>query len=191
MRQMIGALMNSKKFLKITQDEFGRASILGVPIQRSNDAIKIKENIYELTPEVYKALSQPLYTGNTMRSNDDFIMLYNILKDVNYTGIRDRTSNRKNFFLIELPKKVSEINNIRFDETTDDSDGDLQGDGAKIIIPSNIIDIYTGLEILLGLKLSGHTNTLREASNLIDELYKRGEIQNKKQYQKALDKFIK
>ena len=43
----------------------------------------------------------------------------------------------------------------------------------KIIIPSNIIDIYTRLEILLGLKLSGHTDTLTEASNLIDELYKR------------------
>ena len=35
----------------------------------------------------------------------------------------------------------------------------LQGEGVKIIIPSNIIDIYTRLEILLGLKLSGHTDT--------------------------------
>ena len=51
----------------------------------------------------------------------------------------------------------------------------------KIIIPSNIIDFYTRLDILLGLKLSGHTNTLTEASILIDELYKRGEIQNKQQ----------
>ena len=59
----------------------------------------------------------------------------------------------------------------------------------KIIIPSNIIDIYTRLEILLGLKLTGHTDTLTEASNLIDEFYKRGEIQNKKQYRNALDKF--
>ena len=59
----------------------------------------------------------------------------------------------------------------------------------KIIIPNNIIDIYTRLEVLLGLKLSGHTNTLTEASNLIDELYKLGEIQNKRQYQNALNKF--
>ena len=59
----------------------------------------------------------------------------------------------------------------------------------KIIIPSNVIDIYTRLEILLGLKLSGHTNTVTEASNLIDELYKRGEIQNKRQYRNALNKF--
>ena len=65
-----------------------------------------------------------------------------------------------------------------------------QGQGIeKTIIPSDIIDIYTRLEILLGLKLSGHTDTLTEASNLIDELYKMGEIQNEEQYRNALDKF--
>ena len=55
----------------------------------------------------------------------------------------------------------------------------LQGEAVKIIIPSNINDIYTRLEVLLGLKLSGHSDTLTEASNLIDELYKQGEIQKK------------
>ena len=35
----------------------------------------------------------------------------------------------------------------------------------KITIPSNINDIYTRLEISLELKLSGHTDTLTEASN--------------------------
>ena len=47
----------------------------------------------------------------------------------------------------------------------------LQGEGVKLFIPCKIIDLYTGLEILLGLKLSGHTNTLTEAGNLSDELY--------------------
>ena len=65
----------------------------------------------------------------------------------------------------------------------------LEGQEFKNFIPSNIIDIYTRLEILLGLNLSGHTDTLTETSNLIDELYKRGEIQNKQQYRNALDKF--
>ena len=59
----------------------------------------------------------------------------------------------------------------------------------KIIIPSNIFDIYTRLEILLGQKLSGHSSTLTEASSSKDELYKRGEIQNKQQYRNALNKF--
>ena len=65
----------------------------------------------------------------------------------------------------------------------------LLGEGVNIVIPSNIIDIYTRLEVLLGLKLSGHSDTLTEASNLIDELFKLGEIQNKEQYRNALDKF--
>ena len=69
-------------------------------------------------------------------------------------------------------------------------DNTLKGRGIeKIIIPSNIIDIYTRLEVLLGLKLSGHIDTLTEASNLKDELYKRGEIQSKQEYRNALNKF--
>ena len=57
------------------------------------------------------------------------------------------------------------------------------------MIPSNIIDIYTRLEILLGIKLSGHSDTLTEASNLIDDLCKNSEIQNEQQCQNAFNKF--
>ena len=189
MRQMIGSLMNSRNSLKITQDESGRTNILGVPIQISEgDAIKINENVYELTPEIYKALTYTTYKGNTMKDENDILRMYNIIRDLGYDGIGDRDSKRKTFFLKKLPKLVEDIQNKTFEEITDDSD-DLQGEGVKIIIPSNIIDIYTRLEVLLGLKLSGHTDTLTEASNLIDELYKRGEIQNKQQYRNALNKF--
>ena len=66
----------------------------------------------------------------------------------------------------------------------------LKGQGIDgIIIPSDINDIYTRLEILLVLKLSGHTDTLTESSNLIDELYKRREMQNKQQYRNASNNF--
>ena len=76
-RKMLGALRNSANFLKFTQDEFGRANILGAPIQISQgDTIKINEHICELTPEVYKSLSNPLYTGNTMNNDVDFLMLF-------------------------------------------------------------------------------------------------------------------
>ena len=72
---------------------------------------------------------------------------------------------------------------------TECDDDDLEGQRfEKIINPLNIIDVYTKLETLLGLKLSGHTNTLTEASNLIDELYKRSETQTE-QYINVLDKF--
>ena len=185
MRQMLGSLMNSRNSLKITQDESGRANILGIPIQISEgDTIKINENVYELTPEIYKALTRTTYTGNTMKDEKDILMMYNIIRDLGYTGIGDRDSKRKTFFTEELPKLVEDIQNRTFDEI------DLQGEGIqKIIIPSNIIDNYTRLEILLGLKLSGHMDTLTEASALLDELYKLGEIQNKHQYRNALNKF--
>ena len=65
----------------------------------------------------------------------------------------------------------------------------LEGQGVKFIILFHIKDIYTRLEVLLGLKISGHTNTLTEASNLVDALNKRGDIQNEQQYRNALDKF--
>ena len=189
MRQMLGSLMNSRSFLKITQDDSNGAFFLGVPIQISGaDTIKTNENIYELTPERYKALSPTTYTSNTMKNEEDFLMMYNILRNLGYTGIGDKKSNRKTFFTVLLPKLVDEFQNRTNDEITDDSD-DLHGEGVKIIIPSNIFDIYTRLEILLGPKLSGHTDILPEASNLIDELYKQGEIQNEQQYRNALNNF--
>ena len=118
-----------------------------------------------------------------MENENDILKLNINKKDLGYTGDRERSSNRKTFLTITLPKLVDEIQNRTFDEI------DLEGQGVKIIIPPNIIDIYTRLEILLGLKLSSHTDTLTEASNLIDELYKRGEIQNEQQYRNALDEF--
>ena len=68
-----------------------------------------------------------------------------------------------------------------------ESDG-LYGERMKIIIPSNIINILTKLEVLLGFKLSGQTNTLTEANILMEELYKRGQIQNEQNFPNALDK---
>ena len=91
MREMNGSLMHSHKSLKITQDELGRANILGVPIQLSGaDTIKIKEKNYELTPELYKSLSYATYHGKTMKNEKKILMMNNITKDLGYTGIGDR-----------------------------------------------------------------------------------------------------
>ena len=190
MIKTLGRLMSSANSLKIISTPSG-ASVLGVPIYTlGGDRLQIKDNVYDLTPEIYKALSYRGYTGKNLKNGNDILMLYNIIRDLRYTGIGDIKSKIKLFLTEKLPRLVEEIQNRTFEEITDDSD-DLQGDGVKIIIPSNIIDIYTRLEILLGLNLSGHIDTLTEASKLIDELYKRGEIQNKQQYQNALDKFTR
>ena len=151
-RELIGSLMKLQISLKKTQDESGKANILGVPIQISRaDTRKINENIYDLTPEMYKALSSTSDTGKTMKNEDDVLLMYNFIRDLGYTGRGGKQTNRKTFFTITLPKLVVEFQKKFFVETPGDS-GDLQGEGVKIIIPSNVIDIYTRLEILLTLK---------------------------------------
>ena len=189
MGEMIESFMNSRTSLEITQDESGRANILGVPIQISEaDTIEINENIYDLIPETYKSLSSTSYTGKTKKNQDDVLTMYKIIRDLGYTGRRDRQSTRKTFSTLTVPRLVNDIQNKTFDEITDDSD-DLQGEGIKNFIPSNILEIYTKLEILLELRLSGHTDTITEASNLMDELYNRGEVQNQQQHRNAPNKF--
>ena len=96
-----------------------------------------------------------------MKNENDKRNLCNFLVDTGNTGCGDEKTNQKKFFT-SLFKKFGNI--------TKEEPDNLKGEGIKIIIPSNIIDIYTRLEILLGLKLSGHTDTLTEASNIIDEL---------------------
>ena len=187
MTKTLGSLMSSPTSLRITANAFGPET-LGVPVYTlGGDKLRIRDTDYELTLEIHKALSSTGYTGKSMKNESDILMMSNIIDHLGYTGIGDRDSKRKTFFTKTLPKLVDEIEKKTFDEITDCSN-DLQGDGVRIFIPSNIIDIYTRLEVLLGLKLSGHTDTLTEATKLIDDFYKRGEIQNEQQYQNALNK---
>ena len=123
-----------------------------------------------------------------MKIENDILMMNIAVKDLRYTTFVDKKFNKKTFFTKTFPKLVEENQNKIFEEIKDRSD-DLQGKGFKIIIPSNIIDIYTRLQTPPGLKLSGHTDTLTEASNIFDDLYKRGEIQNEQQYRNALNNF--
>ena len=182
MTKTIRRLMSSSISLKMKSSLSG-ATILGVPIYTlGGDKLRIRDNGYEITPEICESWSYTGYTGKTMKNENDILMLNKVINHLDYTGFGDRPSNRKTFLTITVPKIVDEIQNRTFDEI------DLEGQGVKII-PSNIIDTYTRLEVILGLKLSGHTDNLTEASNLIDQTYRMGEIQNKKQYRKALNKF--
>ena len=118
--------------------------------------------------------------------------MFNIFENVGfYHNIRKRglKSARMRDALYNLPKEKAKFRIHPLPSIEDISDEDLKGQGVKFIIPSNIIDIYTRLAIILGLKLSGHSDTITEASNLTDELYKRKESQNEQQYRNFLDNF--
>ena len=146
--------------------------------------VEINKNKYNIFPGIRIVLVDQSYDTAKSMTDNDKIIFRDILQKTGYyirKPMKSRLSGRDNYFKYELDNDVSRIMDLNTK---------LKGKGIeKIIIPSNIIDIYSRLEVLLGLKLSGHTETLTEASNLIDEIYKRGEIQNKQQYRNALNKF--
>ena len=91
-----------------------------------------------------------------------------------------------NFFETIFSKKVEKIETKIVKE---DESNDLHDTGVEIIIPSNIIDIWTILEVLLSQNSSGNTDTLTETSNLTEELNQKCGIQTQQQYRNALDKY--
>ena len=71
-------------------------SIFGVPIiSPVDDEKQVKDNIYEVTPEIHKALSLTSYPGKSMKNENDQRNLYKFLVKVRYTRDGDRKSNRK------------------------------------------------------------------------------------------------
>ena len=82
MTKTLGRLMSSGDSPKITSTPSG-ATILGVPIiTLGGDRLQIKDNVYDLTPEIYKALSYTGYDGKTLKNENDILMLYNIIRDL-------------------------------------------------------------------------------------------------------------
>ena len=93
----------------------------------------------------------------------------------------------------DLPKRVeNNLNHPLPPGEIEDGPYILEGEGMKNIIPSEVIDIRTRLEVLPGVNLFGHTDTLTEAfyfdTNFINESYEKGEIQNEQQYRNSLNK---
>ena len=154
--------------------------------------IEINGYEYDITPGLQKVLTDTKYETAESMSDMEKVVSRDVLQKTNYNSYKrgkGNISGRDRYIRHNLDGEVTRIVNLDT-KPKSKTKPKLKGKGIeKIIIPSNIIDIYTRLEVLLGLKLSGHTDTLTEASNLIDELYKRGEIQNKQQYRNALNKF--
>ena len=144
---------------------------------------KIGGNKYDITPGLQKVFTDIKYETAKSMSDTDKVLFKDILSKTNYYNrklTKGKMSGRDRYIKNDLDDVIKILN----------LDKKLRCKGVeKIIIPSNIIDIYTRLQVLLGLKISGHRDTLTEASNLFDEINKRGEIQNKQQYRNAINKF--
>ena len=168
-------IKNNIGFFNIVETNDGEFFWNGFPGGKMGDKkLKIDEKIYNITPGIQKVLTDTSNIPIKQLNDQDGGIFIKILESLNfesYKAIRGESKSGR----YEQPKTI--FNKHIF-----------EGQGVKTIIPSNIIGIYTRLEALLGLKLNGHTDTLIEASNLLDELYKRGEIQSKQQYRNALNK---
>ena len=160
--------------------------------------ILIKDEEYLITPNIQESFIITRLTTKPMHNEDKSIVFNIIGKTCFYTITLNKglSSARMKDPLYKLPKAIEKIRNPllslapsegeAFEEEGSDN---LDGQGVKITILFNIIDFYTGLEILLVLKQSNHTDILREASSLMDELYKRADLQTEQQHRNALDKF--
>ena len=172
--------MKSRKPLKITQDDSGRVKFFGVLIYTlGGDELKLG---FDSSPELHKPLSSTGYTPNKKTEDRDILACNNIIKDIGYTGFGDKSSRRKTFIIEHLPEKNAEIetgieNGDKFDI--------LHGSATKIVNPFNIFDMWTRLEVSLGSKLSGHTDTLTKSNNPKVAFYRREDVQNEQQYRIA------
>ena len=71
--------------------------------------MRVRDNDYELTREIYKGLSFTRYTGKAIKNENDILRMKNIINDLGYTSVGDKPSKRKAFFTMTLPKTFEEI----------------------------------------------------------------------------------
>ena len=183
----------SKIFFKLTEDD-GKVywnEVLINPLGDKRTSINNQE--YDISPDIQAYFTNTKLTTKLL-DNFEKETVFDILQNVGFydnTPKKGFKAARMKDAFSDLPQEIAGIRNppLPTIENVEDS-SDLEGQGIeKNIIPSNTIDIFFTLEILLGLNISGHTDTLTEASNLIDELHKRCEIQNKQQNRNAPNKF--
>ena len=135
--------MKKQGFCKIEERTSGDIFWNGFPVEKlGGNKLKINEDVYNKSDDLQNVFTKTSNIPLKKLNDKDKEMNKNISESLDfkiYKPLRDETKSAK--------YKYSKTNFK-----------DLEGQGIeKIIIPSNINDIYTRL---LGLKLSGHTNTL-------------------------------
>ena len=100
--------MSSSNSFSTKQDNLGRATLHGEPIQMLDGyKTKIEENNYDSTQEVHKVLSDTGFNSKFMTNDIDFLMKNDKMKDIGYTGIQDKRSKRKTFPTHTVPVRVT------------------------------------------------------------------------------------
>ena len=129
----------------------------GCPIKiLGGTEVEIKDKKYSITPSIRKVLVNTSYDTAKSMNDKDEVFFKDILqknKYYNHKSTKGSISGRDKYNKNILDKDVRRNLNLGTK---------LDGRGIeKNIIPSNVIDIYTRLAVLLRLKLSGQIDTLR------------------------------
>ena len=163
-------MKTSKIFFKLTEDDnkVYWNELLINPLGDNRSSTKDRE--YDISPDIQAYFSNTKLTTKFL-DNFEKETVFDILQNVgfydNIPKIGFKAARMKDA-LYDLPKAIDNIRNPPLPTIENvEYSSDSEGPGVKIIIPNIIIYIYTRLEVLLGLKLSGHTDTLTEASNLL------------------------
>ena len=133
-------------FFNIEETNDGEIFWNGFPVEKmGSNKLKINEKIHNITPGIQKVLTDTSNIPIKQLNYQDRELFFSILESLNFEKYRpihgESKSGRCKHSKSNFNKRI------------------LTGHGIeKIIIPSNIVDIYTRLEVLLGLKLSGHTD---------------------------------
>ena len=136
-------------------------------IRRKKFGIKNEE--IDLTPDIQTLFTDTKATTKPLKM-DEKMTVFKILTDLGFYDSRPKTEGNISPGMkdvkIDLTKATDKFLNppsaLPHFENEEESD-DLHGEGMKRNVPFVIFDIHTKLEVLLGLKLSGHTNTVTEA----------------------------
>ena len=155
LRDTLSFMKTCKNFFKLEQD--GNEVFWNkTPINAlGENRISINDREFDIKPNIQAYFTDTKQTTKNT-DNEDKLTVYDIQKNTGFYSMKHTKvlkSARMIDALYNLPKEINKIRNPPLPAIENETDN-LQGrEIEKIIIPSNIIDIYTRLELLLGLNL--------------------------------------
>ena len=134
-------MKRNKNFFKLKDD--GEVFWNKIPIKANGEnRISIKNQEYDIKPNIQKYFTKTRLTTKNM-DDEHKSTVYDILKNTGFYAMKHTKglySARMKDALYNLPKEIAKIGNPSLPAIENESDN-LEGEGVKIIIPSNIIDI--------------------------------------------------
>ena len=137
-------MKTSKNFFKLTEDN-GKVywnEVLINPLE--DNRISIKDREYDISPDIQAYFTNTKLTTKFL-DNFEKETVFDIVQIVGFYDIKPKIgvkAARMKDALYDLPKAIDKIRNPPLPTIENvESSSDLEGQGVKIILPSNIIDI--------------------------------------------------